>query len=76
MKASFWCIQEKEKESWRGTTQALKTKLEVAESNCIRAEIEAAKLRSILTSFAERIFGYSFYGNKVLQISYLQVSWS
>ncbi|XP_058186625.1 protein GRIP [Rhododendron vialii] len=39
---------EKEKESWRGTTQALKTKLEVAESNCIRAEIEAAKLRSQL----------------------------
>jgi len=39
---------DKEKESWQGTTQALKTKLEVAESNCIRVEIEAAKTRSQL----------------------------
>ncbi|KAL6959870.1 hypothetical protein U1Q18_040021 [Sarracenia purpurea var. burkii] len=39
---------EKEKESWEAITQALKTKLEVAESNCIRAEIEAAKMRSQL----------------------------
>ncbi|KAH7849530.1 hypothetical protein Vadar_019165 [Vaccinium darrowii] len=39
---------DKEKESWQGTTQALKTKLEVAESNCIRVEIEAAKMRSQL----------------------------
>lgn len=39
---------EKEKESWQVTTQTLRTKLEVAESNCIRAEIEAAKMRSQL----------------------------
>lgn len=40
-------IQEKEKESWEAASQALKKKLEVAESNCIRAEIEAAKMRSM-----------------------------
>lgn len=40
-------MQEKEKESWEAASQALKKKLEIAESNCIRAEIEAAKLRSI-----------------------------
>lgn len=39
---------EKEKESWEAASQALKTKLEFAESNCIRAEIEAAKIRSQL----------------------------
>lgn len=39
---------EKEKENWEATTHALKTKLEVAESNCIRIEIEAAKMRSQL----------------------------
>ncbi|XP_052196799.1 protein GRIP [Diospyros lotus] len=39
---------DKEKESWEATTQALKTKLEKAESTCIHAEIEAAKLRSQL----------------------------
>ncbi|KAJ0041172.1 hypothetical protein Pint_28642 [Pistacia integerrima] len=41
---------EKEKESWEAASQALKKKLEVAESNCIRAEIEAAKMRSQLES--------------------------
>ncbi|CAK7355522.1 unnamed protein product [Dovyalis caffra] len=39
---------EKEKESWEAASQALKTKLELAESNCIRAEIEAAKMKSQL----------------------------
>ncbi|XP_044470267.1 protein GRIP [Mangifera indica] len=41
---------ENEKESWEAASQALKKKLEIAESNCIRAEIEAAKLRSQLES--------------------------
>ncbi|XP_015889558.2 protein GRIP isoform X1 [Ziziphus jujuba] len=41
---------EKEKESWEAAFQALKTKLEISESNCIRAEIEAAKMRSQLES--------------------------
>lgn len=41
---------EKEKESWEVASQGLKTKLEIAESNCIRAEIEAAKMRSQLES--------------------------
>ena len=40
-------MQEKEKESWEAAFQALNKKLEIAESNCIRAEIEAAKTRSI-----------------------------
>lgn len=40
-------MQEKEKESWEAASQALNKKLEIAESNCIRAEIEAAKTRSI-----------------------------
>lgn len=39
---------EKEKESWEATCQAFKAKLETAESNFIRAEIEAAKTRSQL----------------------------
>ncbi|XP_030464104.2 protein GRIP [Syzygium oleosum] len=39
---------DKEKESWEAACQALKTKLEVAESNCIRAEVEVAKLKSQL----------------------------
>ncbi|KAJ9172583.1 hypothetical protein P3X46_015800 [Hevea brasiliensis] len=39
---------EKEKESWEAASQALKMKLEIAESNCIRSEIEAAKMRSQL----------------------------
>ncbi|KAJ4964098.1 hypothetical protein NE237_024037 [Protea cynaroides] len=39
---------EKEKESWAAANQSLKTKLEVAESACIRSEIEAAKMRSQL----------------------------
>ncbi|KAL8151822.1 hypothetical protein V2J09_021630 [Rumex salicifolius] len=37
---------EKEKQSWEATCHSLKKKLEVAESNCIRVEIEAAKTRS------------------------------
>ncbi|XP_050227282.1 protein GRIP [Mercurialis annua] len=41
---------EKEKESWETASQALKMKLEIAESSCIRAEIEAAKMRSKLES--------------------------
>ncbi|XP_055803200.1 protein GRIP [Solanum dulcamara] len=41
---------EKEKESWETTCHSLRTKLEIAESNCIRAEIEAAKFRSQLES--------------------------
>ncbi|KAF2312487.1 hypothetical protein GH714_034850 [Hevea brasiliensis] len=41
-------LQEKEKESWEAASQALKMKLEIAESNCIRSEIEAAKMRSQL----------------------------
>ncbi|XP_023007646.1 protein GRIP-like isoform X1 [Cucurbita maxima] len=39
---------EKEKETWQAALEALKMKLEIAESNCIRAEIEAAKMRSQL----------------------------
>ncbi|XVF16009.1 hypothetical protein REPUB_Repub09cG0205100 [Reevesia pubescens] len=39
---------EKEKESWEAASQAFKTKLEIAESTCIRAELEAAKMRSQL----------------------------
>ncbi|KGN55617.1 protein GRIP isoform X1 [Cucumis sativus] len=41
---------EKEKETWQTASEALKMKLEIAESNCIRAEIEAAKMRSQLES--------------------------
>ena len=40
-------LQEKEKGTWQAASEALKMKLEIAESNCIRAEIEAAKMRSI-----------------------------
>ncbi|KAK3008457.1 hypothetical protein RJ639_013286 [Escallonia herrerae] len=39
---------EKEKESWEAATEALSKKVEIAEGNRIRAEIEAAKLRSQL----------------------------
>ncbi|KAK9678888.1 hypothetical protein RND81_11G239000 [Saponaria officinalis] len=39
---------EKEKEKWEMTCQTLKAKLQVAESNCIRAEIETAKIKSQL----------------------------
>lgn len=45
-------FQEKEKESWEAAFQALKMKLEISESNCIRAEIEAAKMRSIFVSLS------------------------
>ncbi|CAN4078608.1 unnamed protein product [Withania somnifera] len=41
---------EKAKESWETTCHSLRTKLEIAESNCIRGEIEAAKFRSQLES--------------------------
>ncbi|KAF4373797.1 hypothetical protein F8388_007703 [Cannabis sativa] len=41
---------EKEKESWEATSQALKTRLENSENNCIRAEVELAKMRSQLES--------------------------
>ncbi|XP_071735336.1 protein GRIP [Rutidosis leptorrhynchoides] len=37
---------ENEKEKWEATSQALSKKLEIAEGNCIRAEIEAAKMKS------------------------------
>uniref|UniRef100_A0A9I9D6A2 GRIP domain-containing protein n=1 Tax=Cucumis melo TaxID=3656 RepID=A0A9I9D6A2_CUCME len=43
-------FQDKEKETWQAASEALKMKLEIAESNCIRAEIEAAKMRSQLES--------------------------
>ncbi|KAL9677818.1 hypothetical protein QQ045_015654 [Rhodiola kirilowii] len=38
--------QEKERESWEASIQACKTKLEIAEGNCVRAEFETAKMRS------------------------------
>ncbi|KAM1283818.1 hypothetical protein ACFX13_027461 [Malus domestica] len=41
---------EKEKESWEAATRALKTKLEISESNRICADIEVAKMRSQLES--------------------------
>ncbi|KAH0970987.1 hypothetical protein GBA52_023143 [Prunus armeniaca] len=41
---------EKEKESWEATSRALNTKLQIAESNRICAEIEVAKMRSQLES--------------------------
>ncbi|ESW29979.1 hypothetical protein PHAVU_002G114800 [Phaseolus vulgaris] len=40
----------KERESWETASQALKAKLDIAESNCIRAEVEVAKIRSQLES--------------------------
>ncbi|TKY70262.1 GRIP protein [Spatholobus suberectus] len=42
--------REKERESWETASQALKAKLEIAESNCIHAEVEVAKIRSQLES--------------------------
>ncbi|WZZ85467.1 hypothetical protein YC2023_114046 [Brassica napus] len=41
---------EKEKESWEASFDALKSKLEIAESNYLRAETEVAKMRSQLGS--------------------------
>ncbi|XP_068309605.1 protein GRIP-like [Pyrus communis] len=41
---------EKENESWEAATRALKTKLEISESNRICADIEVAKMRSQLES--------------------------
>ncbi|KAG7539576.1 GRIP domain [Arabidopsis suecica] len=41
---------EKEKETWEASCGALKSKLEIAESNYLQAEIEVAKLRSQLGS--------------------------
>lgn len=46
----FWFLQEKEKETWQASYDAVKSKLEVAESNYLRAEIEVAKMRSNLRS--------------------------
>ncbi|CAL0331960.1 unnamed protein product [Lupinus luteus] len=47
---SISSLQEKERESWETASQALKAKLEIAEGNCIRAEVEVAKIRSQLES--------------------------
>ncbi|ESQ31074.1 hypothetical protein EUTSA_v10003686mg [Eutrema salsugineum] len=41
---------EKEKETWEASCDALKSKLEIAESNYLRAEMEVAKMRSQLGS--------------------------
>ncbi|KAG9145227.1 hypothetical protein Leryth_008182 [Lithospermum erythrorhizon] len=41
---------EKDKESWEADTQSLKEKLKIAENNCIRSEIEVARIRSQLDS--------------------------
>ncbi|AED98144.1 Golgi-localized GRIP domain-containing protein [Arabidopsis thaliana] len=41
---------EKEKETWEASCDALKSKLEIAESNYLQAEIEVAKMRSQLGS--------------------------
>ncbi|KAB1226894.1 Protein GRIP [Morella rubra] len=41
---------EKQKEGWEAASQTLRSKLEIAEHNCIRTEIEAAKMRSQLES--------------------------
>jgi len=57
---AFIVIQDKEKESWEAASQALKTKLELAESNCIRAEIEVAKMRSIFASIIFLLSDYSY----------------
>ena len=46
----FLFLQEKEKESWEASCDALKSKLEIAESNYLRAETEVAKMRSNLQS--------------------------
>ncbi|XP_010557477.1 PREDICTED: protein GRIP [Tarenaya hassleriana] len=48
--ADFKQEHEKEKETWEAACYALKTKLETAESNCMHAEIEMAKMRSQLES--------------------------
>ncbi|WOL10758.1 protein GRIP isoform X1 [Canna indica] len=40
--------QDKEKQNWEAACQALRTKLEASENNCLRSEIELAKLRSQL----------------------------
>lgn len=46
----FLFLQEKEKESWEASFDALKSKLEIAESNYLRAETEVAKMRSNIQS--------------------------
>lgn len=48
---SFQLVQEKEKVNLELVSSALKEKLEIAESNCIRTEIEIAKMRSISTTW-------------------------
>lgn len=63
--------QEKEKESWEAASRALKTKLEIAESNCIRAEIEAAKMRSIFASVIEIFSNCIYMWNEYSFFSYL-----
>lgn len=52
------CFQAKEKETWEAASQALKAKLEIAESNCIHAEIEVAKMRSTQLSSCELYCNY------------------
>jgi hypothetical protein len=52
--------QEKEKESWEAASRALTTKLGISESNCIRAEIEAEKMRSIFASVIEILSNYIY----------------
>ncbi|KAJ6682359.1 CROSSOVER SUPPRESSOR ON 3 OF GOWEN [Salix koriyanagi] len=62
---------EKEKESWEAASQALKTKLEIAESNCIHAEIGAAKMKSQLELEINRLES-EFSSYKVRAHSLLQ----
>lgn len=42
----FCSTQESEKENWDASYQVLKNKLEMAENQCLRSEIESEKLRS------------------------------
>ena len=67
---AFIVIQDKEKESWEAASQALKTKLELAESNCIRAEIEVAKMRSIFASLIFLLSDYSYMWSECSCFSY------
>ncbi|GLT82541.1 hypothetical protein SLE2022_009050 [Rubroshorea leprosula] len=54
LKQEHICTQiEKEKDSCEAASQALKSKLEVAESNCIRVETELAQMRSITAFWRE-----------------------
>lgn len=71
---NLWSVQEKERESWETASQALKMKLEIAESNCIRAEVELAKIRSTYLSFC----GISYIHIKmdIYAFDIGQVSWN